>query len=497
NRSFAMPPPRRKKLTQRDKELARERKKRQEKTRKRPPSLFRKAKILAADTDAWVHLTVLYASGQCDTFTSSDDPNWPNQDMRANYPLGKHEFLRKQISDTGLWKPVLEDGNDTDAGDRLISTVAPSPADNPLQIVNNTRRVETEEINAQVLKLEEANARLLELEKENAHLRELQQANEPHKNSLDASRESEEMIMEVIEESESPLHWSLENSCPGVGSDTEPDTASKTDKPNGTMIDTLLTDQMPEDMDKSYVACNVVATSEMDVDIQEVQNELQMDIAHKEAAYVLYNTSLQHSPQPSNDVPSWTPVNGLMQSQNSRLIDLQKLRSGWDWVFRKDGITSRAYQASIYFIWLADSSSRAITFIAATVAVLAVFPFFHVIVYVFLAKPLSCQSFVAYLCISLMLAILWYKPTQDGQHRSLSFAVVTSFDLFDALLFLFQRQIIRWRGALLPDIEQGHVGLSNNNGASMTPSGEGDEQTTPGTDKSPMLSVLPEVLQHQ
>lgn len=84
-----------------------------------------------------------------------------------------------------------------------------------------------------------------------------------------------------------------------------------------------------------------------------------------------------------------------------------------------------------------------------------------------------------------MLAILWYKPTQDGQHRSLSFAVVTSFDLFDALLFLFQRQIIRWRGALLPDIEQGHHGLSNNNGASMTPSGEGDEQTTPGTDKSP------------
>ncbi|KAL5344404.1 hypothetical protein ACLOAV_010664 [Pseudogymnoascus australis] len=154
-------------------------------------------------------------------------------------------------------------------------------------------------------------------------------------------------------------------------------------------------------------------------------------------------------------------------------------------------------QGSIYFIWLVDTSSRAITFIAATVAVLAVFPFFHVIVYVFLAKPLSCQAFVAYLCISLMLAILWYKPTQDGQHRSLSFAVVTSFDLFDALLFLFQRQIIRWRGALLPDIEQGHHGLSNNNCASMTPSGEGDEQTTPVTDKSPSelhrLQILKEL----
>lgn len=56
-------------------------------------------------------------------------------------------------------------------------------------------------------------------------------------------------------------------------------------------------------------------------------------------------------------------------------------------------------QASIYFIWLVDSSSEAITFIAATVAVLAVFPFFHVIVHVFLAKPLSSQGFVAYLCI--------------------------------------------------------------------------------------------------
>ncbi|KFY78757.1 hypothetical protein V499_02142 [Pseudogymnoascus sp. VKM F-103] len=142
-------------------------------------------------------------------------------------------------------------------------------------------------------------------------------------------------------------------------------------------------------------------------------------------------------------------------------------------------------QASIYFIWLVDSSSEAITFIAATVAVLAVFPFFHVIVHVFLAKPLSSQGFVAYLCISLMLAILWYKPTQDGQHRSLSFAVVTSFDLFDALLFLFQRQITCWRGALLPDTEEGHVGLGNNNGALMTPSGEGEEQAIPGAEKSP------------
>jgi hypothetical protein len=90
NRSFAMPPSRRKKRAQGAAELAQvekerqERKERQEKIRKRPPSLFRKAKILATDTDAWVNLTVLYASGKCDTFTSSDDPNWPNQDMRVS-----------------------------------------------------------------------------------------------------------------------------------------------------------------------------------------------------------------------------------------------------------------------------------------------------------------------------------------------------------------------------------------------------------------------------
>jgi hypothetical protein len=85
-----MPPSRRKKRAQGAAELAKEeeerkeRKERQEKIRKRPPSLFRKAKILATDTDAWVNLTVLYASGKCDTFTSSDDPNWPNQDMRVS-----------------------------------------------------------------------------------------------------------------------------------------------------------------------------------------------------------------------------------------------------------------------------------------------------------------------------------------------------------------------------------------------------------------------------
>jgi hypothetical protein len=55
-------------------------------------------------------------------------------------------------------------------------------------------------------------------------------------------------------------------------------------------------------------------------------------------------------------------------------------------------------QASIYFIWLKDSSSETIAFIAAAVAVLAIVPFFHVIVHVFSAKPFSNSAFIAYLC---------------------------------------------------------------------------------------------------
>jgi hypothetical protein len=55
-------------------------------------------------------------------------------------------------------------------------------------------------------------------------------------------------------------------------------------------------------------------------------------------------------------------------------------------------------QASIYFIWLVNPSSRTIAFIAAAVAILAVFPFFHLIVHVFSSKPLSNAIFIAYLC---------------------------------------------------------------------------------------------------
>lgn len=56
-------------------------------------------------------------------------------------------------------------------------------------------------------------------------------------------------------------------------------------------------------------------------------------------------------------------------------------------------------QASIYFIWLVDSSSMTIAFIAAAVAVLAVFPLSHIIVHVFSAGPLSNPVFTVYLCV--------------------------------------------------------------------------------------------------
>jgi hypothetical protein len=55
-------------------------------------------------------------------------------------------------------------------------------------------------------------------------------------------------------------------------------------------------------------------------------------------------------------------------------------------------------QASIYFIWLVDSSSRTIAFIAAAMAILAIFPFFHVIIHVVSRKPLSSSAFITYLC---------------------------------------------------------------------------------------------------
>jgi hypothetical protein len=70
-------------------------------------------------------------------------------------------------------------------------------------------------------------------------------------------------------------------------------------------------------------------------------------------------------------------------------------------------------QTSIYFIWLVDSSSRTIAFIAAAVAVFAIFPFFHVIVHVFTAKPLSNSTFIAYLCFRWALSLFHNEFSTD------------------------------------------------------------------------------------
>jgi hypothetical protein len=55
-------------------------------------------------------------------------------------------------------------------------------------------------------------------------------------------------------------------------------------------------------------------------------------------------------------------------------------------------------QASVYFIWLVDASSRSIAFVAAAVVILAIIPFIHIIVHVFSRGPLSNPAFTAYLC---------------------------------------------------------------------------------------------------
>lgn len=145
-------------------------------------------------------------------------------------------------------------------------------------------------------------------------------------------------------------------------------------------------------------------------------------------------------------------------------------------------------QASIYFIWLEDSTSGKIAFIAAAVAVLAIFPFFHVLVHVFSAKPLSNSTFIAYLCfrwrslssiinsllihpLSFLLAILWYEPTRDGAQCVLPFALVTTADLLALLIFLFNRQISHWHDVLTWDTEQGQ----DIDDASVTFVGRGNE----------------------
>lgn len=55
---------------------------------------------------------------------------------------------------------------------------------------------------------------------------------------------------------------------------------------------------------------------------------------------------------------------------------------------------------------------------------------------------------------SCVLAILWFEPNRAGEQRVLPFVLVTAFDLLALLVFLFQRQIDRWRVVLTPDIEQ-------------------------------------------
>ena len=55
--------------------------------------------------------------------------------------------------------------------------------------------------------------------------------------------------------------------------------------------------------------------------------------------------------------------------------------------------------------------------------------------------------------LSFLLAILWYKPTQDGEQRVLPFALVTTVDLLALFVILFKKQISHWHDIL----KQGHL----------------------------------------
>jgi hypothetical protein len=58
-----------------------------------------------------------------------------------------------------------------------------------------------------------------------------------------------------------------------------------------------------------------------------------------------------------------------------------------------------ACQAYTYIAWLAEPSTRAIIFSAATVAILSGVPLLHVIAHASSAAPLSTLPVIAYICL--------------------------------------------------------------------------------------------------
>ena len=67
-------------------------------------------------------------------------------------------------------------------------------------------------------------------------------------------------------------------------------------------------------------------------------------------------------------------------------------------------------QVSIYFIWLVDWEDR---IHSRSCPVFAIIPFFHVIVHVFSAKPLSNSTFIAYLCFRRALSLFHNEFSND------------------------------------------------------------------------------------
>jgi hypothetical protein len=86
---------------------AEERKRRQEKFRKRSPSLFSKAKLLAKDTDAWVALIVCDRAGRIRSFRLSDSLYWPlsTKDLIVSWHVSSSVIL---YADQGKRRNTLQ-----------------------------------------------------------------------------------------------------------------------------------------------------------------------------------------------------------------------------------------------------------------------------------------------------------------------------------------------------------------------------------------------------
>lgn len=111
---------------------------------------------------------------------------------------------------------------------------------------------------------------------------------------------------------------------------------------------------------------------------------------------------------------------------------------------------------SVYFVWLVDSTSKTIQYIAAVVTLLAICPFFHVTTLALSTRPtlvLSETYFIAYLCFSAPLGALWFEPTRHGIRRIIPLSIVSTLDALSLYIFLYSKGKLRHSGPSVTDEE--------------------------------------------